>query len=162
MRIGFDIGGVLSKYPEKIEELIWKFCNESDEIFQESPDGYCQYFPAFDDVFFITDQHPKEEVIDSLYLNIPDIMYHFNHEHVLCADYEKYGNLAKAILIKELGLDIFIDDFDGYLQWDSSLGPQPVLLKVMPDAFKPYWSDSWKTKNNTDFGRRKYTGEREA
>lgn len=156
MKIGFDIGGVISKYPEIIKLFLHKY--NYDEYGYDSNKH---------DIFIITDQHPKKEVLRALCKNgfinglgnidgsttyLTNII---NPENVYCADYEKYGNMAKAVLIKELNLDIFIDDFDGYLQWDSSFGPQPLLLKVMPDAFKPYWADSWK-QDESEFGRRKY------
>lgn len=154
MKIGFDIGGVISKYPEQFKNLI------SGMLLRN--------------IYIITDMHPKEEVCKVLIANGLYSTYESNGlaaqtkseyhgsfytgivhpDNVYCADYEKHGNLAKAILIKELALDMFIDDFDGYLQWDSSLGPQPILLKVAPDAFKPYWHDSWKTDGG-EFGRRK-------
>jgi acid phosphatase class B len=138
VKIGFDIGGVISKYPEQFKRFFWDYFINKD-------------YP--DRVYIITDQHPKEQVIKTLADNGFEFIF---HDDIYCADYEKYGNMAKAVLIKELGLDIFIDDFDGYLQWDSSLGPQPILLKVMPDVYKPYWADSWKCEDN-EFGRRKYT-----
>lgn len=137
MKIGFDIGGVLSKYPFEFKELLYSLWNKD--------------YP--EDIYIITDQHPKEQVIKVLVENGFDFIY---PERIYCADYEKYGNMAKAIIIKELGIDIFIDDFDGYLQWDSTLGPQPILLKVQPDNYKPYWADSWKCDGG-DFGRRKYS-----
>lgn len=134
LNIGVDIGGVLSKYPGEFRKLLAHLV-----------------FPFT--LYVITDQHPKEKVIQTLY----DNDFHlFQKEYIYCADYEKYGNFAKAVLIKELGINIFIDDFDGYLQWDSSFGPQPILLKVQPDNFKPYWHDNWK-QDGGDFGRRKYT-----
>lgn len=133
MRIGFDIGGVLSKYPDVFNKFIESL-------------GNCF-------LFCITDQHPKEEVIKTLLNN--GFGRWFGINNVFCADYEKHGNMCKAVLIKELELDMFIDDFDGYLQWDSTLGKQPILLKIMPDAFQPYWSDSW-ICDGAEFGRRKY------
>jgi hypothetical protein len=137
MRIGFDIGGVLSKYPEEFRQFLWEYIDKEDP-------------PR---IYVITDQHPKDEVLKTLRNND----FGFIHEDdIYCANYEQYGNAAKAKLIAELKLDMFIDDFDGYLQWDSSFGPQPILLKVQPDMFKPYWHETWKAKGG-DFGRRKYT-----
>lgn len=136
MKIGFDIGGVISKDPYTFQDLMLSLSDT----------------PYFNDLFIITDQHPKDKVIQVLKDNHFEFI---NPDNVYCANYEKYGNMAKVILIKELGLDIFFDDFDGYLQWDSSFGPQPLLLKVMPDAYKPYWHENWKQEGG-DFGRRKY------
>lgn len=143
MKIGFDIGGVISKYPNEFQNIVRNFCEVGNL-------GLRSYAKK---VYIITDQHPKEQVWETLKKNSFDFL---RKENIYCADYEQYGNMAKAILIKELGLDIFIDDFDGYLQWDSSLGPQPILLKVQPDNYKPYWHDSWKCDGG-DFGRRKYS-----
>ena len=47
------------------------------------------------------------------------------------------------------------DDFVGYMPWDSTFGPAPIRLLVMPDPHKPYWADSWKA-DGYDFGRRKW------
>lgn len=154
MKIGFDIGGVISKYPEQLRELI-------SSLTRGKYDGR-----DYSRVYVITDMHPKEKalgvLLNNFFIEMEDTDYDLIYRpgiidpnNVYCADYEKYGNMAKAVLIKELGIDIFIDDFDGYLQWDSSLGPQPILLKVQPDNFRPYWSDNWKCHEG-DFGRRKY------
>ena len=139
MKIGIDIGGVISKYPKVFKSLI--------KTFQE------KY--GTENIYIITDQHPKEYVLASLRMN--GIGFDGMEERfqlVRCADYDKYCNMCKAILIKELELDIYIDDFDGYLQWDSTLGPQPLLLKVMPDAYKPYWHETWNTEGESSFGRK--------
>lgn len=132
MKIGFDIGGVISKYPEQLRRLIRTLLIESE-------------------IFVITDQHNKEDVYKVL---LDNAFGFISPKNVYCCDYETHGNMAKAVLIKQLELDIFIDDFDGYLQWDSSLGPQPILLKVMPDAYKPYWHETWECEGS-EFGRRK-------
>lgn len=131
MKIGLDIGGVLSKYPQ-------------DFII------FLQHFDK-SELFVITDQHPKDKVIKTL----KDNGFELLDENIYCADYEQHGNFAKAILIKQLDIKIFIDDFDGYLQWDSSFGEQPIMLKVMADNFKPYWHQNWICEGG-DFGRRYY------
>lgn len=131
MKIAIDIGGVLSKYPNEFKEVI-------------------ESFPA--EIHIITDMHDKNYVMEMLKLNEIDIA----EEYVHTADYDKYGELCKAILLKELKIDILIDDFAGYLNWDSSLGKAPIRLLIMPDPYQPYWSDEWKTLDNSEFGRRKY------
>lgn len=156
MKIGFDIGGVISKYPQQMLEMI-------------------EVLSVDHGLFIITDMHPKEKVLQTLIDNglyctrrsvglaeqtkpeYHDKFYRglIHPDNVYSADYEKYGNMAKAVLIRDLKLDIFVDDFDGYLQWDSSLGPQPILLKVMPDAFRPYYNPSW-VNNEEKFGRNMY------
>jgi hypothetical protein len=154
MKIGFDIGGVISKYPEEFKNLISSLLGCDG---QRNSDNT---------IYFITDMHPKDKVMDTLIENgftgqwITNTCYCVKEEFakfIHCADYDKYGNMAKAVLIKELGINIFVDDFEGYLQWDSSLGPQPLLLKVQPDAFRPYWSPEWLCDGG-EFGRRFYSG----
>lgn len=171
MKIGLDIGGVISKYPNQFKELIKSLLGVKDNTPYTS-----ELINRKNDIYIITDQHPKEQVLKVLRDNgfystyestglkqqtkseYWDKFYSgiIHPENVYCADYEKYGNMAKAHIIKSLNLDIFIDDFDGYLQWDESFGPQPILLKVQPDAYKPYWAPSWKC-DGSDFGRRFYS-----
>jgi len=133
MKFGLDIGGCASKYPRKFLELVLKMAG------------------CIDNVFIITDMHEKDKVLEMLEDNGFGFIL---KENVYCADYNKYGNFCKAVLLKELGIDIFIDDFEGYLCWDSKLGPAPIRLLVMPDNFKPYWSPDWKVRDDFDFGRK--------
>jgi len=100
------------------------------------------------DIYIITDMPDKDEVIKTLRQN--DIK--LSAERIFCADYKKYGELAKAVLLKELEIDFLIDDFGGYVQWDSQLGPAPIRLLVAPDPFRPYWHKEWKCEGG-DFGR---------
>ena len=132
MKIGIDIGGVLSKYPEQFKELI--------EILTK----------AGAEVFIITDMHDRDKTLKMLSDNEVDIP----PDKVFNSDYDQYGELCKAIIVSQIGIDIFIDDFPGYLVWDSALGQAPIRLLVQPDPFTPYWSYSWKTEPGDDFGRR--------
>lgn len=130
MRIAIDIGGVISKYPQIFKNLI------------ETWRGH--------DIFIITDMHDKNEIIDLLKLNEVDV----DADKVLPADYKTHGEMCKAILCYSNKIDVLIDDFMGYLEWDSRWGLAPVRLLVMPDAFRPYWATDWKTRDELDFGRR--------
>ena len=135
MKLAFDIGGVISKYPAEFRHLMQSLMQMNNEV------------------FIITDMHDKREVMEALNMNgfgfVPE-------DKVFCADYTNQGEFCKAILLKELKIDALIDDFGGYVQWDSSLGPAPIRLLIAPDAFKPYWHPDWKTTVNSDFGRRVY------
>ena len=104
-------------------------------------------------VFIITDVHDKNNVLQQLRDNG---MAYFPESNVYCADYNRWGEACKAMLLKELQIDIFFDDFIGYLQWDSQLGPAPLRCLVMPDMFRPYWSPDWKVsgEDGVSFGRR--------
>ena len=138
MKIAFDVGGVLSKYPEQFREMIKAL---------RSP-TWC----ASSEVFVISDMHPKEKIVEILQLNdfyplIPDA-------NIYSADYNAHGEGCKAILLEELKIDMFFDDFIGYVV----AGGAPIRLLVMPDAEKPYYADSWKMPDGEPtFGRRMYT-----
>ena len=134
MKLACDIGGCISKYPEQFR---WFMISLGVNW----------------EIFVITDMHDKNEVIQMLKDNNFDIP----ENHVYCADYAKYGDFCKAKLLQELKIDMFIDDFLGYVTWDSQFGPAPIRLLLMPDAKTPYWHDSWKTKDKSDFGRRKFS-----
>lgn len=138
LRIGVDIGGVLSKYPHELRFLLDRLCHDVE-------------------LFVITDMHNKDEVIKTLRNNSFD-SFIFSDSNIYCADYQKHGEFCKAVIIKEVGINIFIDDFPGYLNWDSKFGPAPMRLMVQPDPFKPYWHEDWKVEIESDFGRRKYYG----
>jgi hypothetical protein len=137
LNVAFDIGGVISKYPDEFRRII--------KVFQDTPDI---------SVYVITDMHDRTEVLKQLKDNnieVDDFM-------VYCADYEKHGEFCKAVLLRDLRIDVFFDDFAGYVQWDSSFGPAPIRLQVMPNGFKPYWSPDWKC-SGPEFGRRVYKKE---
>ena len=134
LRIAFDIGGVLSKYPDKFREL----CNKLHT---------CSGI----EMYVITDMHNKEEVLKTLSANKFDMI---PPERVFSSDYDNYGEMCKAILLKELNIDIFIDDFAGYCNWDSQLGESPIRLLIQPDPFKPYWNEDWQVSGDHHFGRR--------
>lgn len=128
--MAFDVGGVISKYPDLIKELINRLHLGGAEI------------------HVISDMHDAKKIIKTLLDNdvvVPEAQVH-------SADYAKYGEACKAILCEELKIDILIDDFIGYV----AVGPgAPIRLLVMPDATKPYYADSWKTDGSEgDFGRR--------
>lgn len=135
MRIAFDIGGVLSKYPAQFRRLI--------DTLGASPE--CE-------LFCITDMHDRQYVLDQL----DDNEIRIPHANVYCADYQTHGEFCKAVLLQQLKIDLFFDDFGAYTCWDSQFGSAPVRLLVQPDPFRPYWADDWKTRDNHDFGRRRF------
>lgn len=137
LRIGFDVGGVISKYPEKFYELLAAL-------------DFCAGHGAPIELYILTDMHPLDKVKETLKLN--NLLQFFTNEEILIADYEKYGEAAKAVLCREHKIDIFIDDFIGYVADPGAT----IRLLLMPDSTKPYWADSWKVTDNHDFGRRRY------
>jgi hypothetical protein len=129
IKIAFDVGGVLSKYPDILIPLLHElYTNENIEI------------------HIISDMHPVEKIRDMLALN--NVSYHFVHS----ADYGKHGEFCKSEICKEHNIDIIIDDFIGYLAPNYA----PIRLLVMPDATLDYYSPEWETDGSEgNFGRRK-------
>jgi len=131
LKIAFDVGGVLSKYPDEFRIAL--------EALDDSPKI---------EIFIISDIHPKEEIIRQLKEN----NLHFGwSSNVYFADYDKYREACKKVLCEQLGIHILVDDFIGYVVEGDF-----IRLLVMPNSRKPYWHDSWKTNSESDFGRRKY------
>jgi hypothetical protein len=129
MKFAFDIGGVISKEPDRFRRLIadlWK---------------------ADHDIFILTDMHPYGKVAETLELN------QIQYDEILVANYEKYGEMCKDVLLREHSIDFFFDDFIGYVAGTGA----PIRLLMMPDATKPYWHDDWKTVDGDEsFGRKVY------
>ena len=136
MRIAFDIGGVLSKYPNQFRRLISRLLEPG---------------PTFHgcDVHIITDMKDPDKVYKMLCENG---FYMIPRQNVHCADYETHGEGCKAELLRDLEIDLFFDDFLGYMM----LPGDTIRCLILPDPHKPYCHDDWVTKDKTDFGRRVY------
>ena len=136
MRIAFDVGGVLSKYHNIFRPLL-------QDLYYAGCENY-----GTTEIHVISDIHPKEKILDMLRLNEFSFIYEKN---VHSADYATYGEACKAKLCEELGIDLLIDDFPGYVA-----DGHHVRLLVMPDTSQPYYNDDWITDGSEgDFGRRK-------
>ena len=139
LRIAFDIGGVLSKYPDLFRSLIQAL---------NYTDTHSVHATRNVEIYIISDIKPKEKAIAFLKDNgfYNDLFL----SNILVADYNKYGEACKAVLCKEYAIDIFVDDHLGYLTPKSGA----VRLLVMPDDSRPYYAASWKTDGSEgNFGR---------
>lgn len=137
MKIAFDVGGVLSKYPQIFRPLLEMLHRRGDD-------------PAYRiECWVISDMHPVEKIIDMLKANQMPFLSH----RVRSANYALHGEACKAVLCKDLGIDILVDDFIGYV---ATPGSPLIRLLLMPDPSLPYYHDSWWTDGSEgDFGRRK-------
>jgi hypothetical protein len=130
IRIGFDIGGVLSKYPDLLRPIVTALL-ASPEV----------------EVHVLSDMFPHEKCVAF----VRDNGFLIPPEHIHSCDYGEHGELCKAEKMRELSLDIMLDDFPGYLAEGCAL-----RLLVMPDPNRPYYADDWKTDGSEgNFGRRK-------
>lgn len=134
LKVAFDIGGVISKYPDQFRQII-ESLSLNNNI----------------EVHVITDQHDRDYTLQQLKDNGFDIP----SDRVHNSDYEKYGEMCKAIVMKDNQIDMLVDDFPGYMTWDYNYGPAPIRLQIQPDPYLPYWSSKWKTRpDDGEFGRR--------
>ena len=129
LKVAFDIGGVLSKYPEVFKPLALDLATQGWEV------------------HILTDIHDRDKTIAMLAMNG---LGWVKAEHVHNADYTALGEMCKAVILDKLQIDLFFDDFPGYLTTGC-----PVRCHVMPDPYRPYWAPSWKTDPaDGEFGRR--------
>lgn len=141
VRIGWDIGGVLSKYPDELRP-IFRLLNLAVGI----------------EVYVVSDMKPHEKAVAFCRDNGFDIA----PERVICADYQAYGERCKEYVCDDYHIDVLIDDHMGYLMMpdgDRGFDRPTVRLFVMPNPDLPYYHDSWKTDGSEGhFGRRNPAG----
>lgn len=134
VKVGFDIGGVLSKYPDILQPVV--------AALLASPHV---------EVHVLSDMFPHAKCVAFVHEN----GFHVPPERIHSCDYAAHGELCKAEKMRELGIDMMLDDFPGYLAEGCAL-----RLLVMPDPHRPYFHSSWKTDGSEgDFGRRKKKAE---
>lgn len=135
MRLGLDIGGAISKYPDVFRDLV----------------DTCSHPDSKVTIFVVSDMHDHAKMVDMLQrnkINVPP-------ERIISADYKTHGELCKAVVCDQHNIDMLIDDFPGYV---GARGRPKARLLVMPDPHEPYYDDSWQTDGSEgDFGRRKRT-----
>ena len=117
MKIAFDIGGVLSRYPMAFYDLM----------------GILSRGGA--DVHIISDM-PKAAALDALRLNG---FHSIPPDKVHSADFAKYGDLCKTRLCESLGIDVLIDDRPDYCAAGSFIG---MVLSPRPET--AYFASDWK------------------
>lgn len=111
MKIAFDIGGVLGKYPDIFVPMVLALQCGGVEV------------------FVITDMHEHSAASNVL----KNYGYCISDEMIVCADYLQYGERCKAACIKEYEIDLLIDDHPGYCV-DSGC----VSLFVWPNPYIEY------------------------
>jgi hypothetical protein len=129
LRISFDIGGVLSKYPAIFRPMVAALQKGGAEV------------------YVLTDMHPHEKSVKMVQENGYDIPA----ERILNADYKEHGEDCKAVVIEEHSIDVHVDDFPGYCAHTKALS-----LFTWPNPEMPYYHDDFKTDGSEgDFGRRR-------
>lgn len=119
IRIGFDIGGVISKYPEEMKLLMRQLGPEVFDVFE---------------VYVVTDM-PRDQAEAMLKDNKID----YDPARLLCGDWTKHGDECKQVLMAENKIDIMIDDRMDYITNGPAIG-----LLVMPRPKVGYYAAGWK------------------
>jgi hypothetical protein len=125
IKVAFDIGGVLSRHTEVLRKMAEVFWSATD-IFE---------------THVLTDIS-KKKAMQMLMNNGLAHLFGPDGERVHYADYAKYGDNCKSVVLKEVGIDILFDDHMRYLMDTPALG-----LLVMPRPSLPYYSDQWKNSS---------------
>lgn len=120
LRISFDIGGVLSKHPAVYRKMM-----------QALADGGAE-------VYVITDMSDHERAVKLLGTNDFDVL----PERVLCADWDAHGDMCKAELIRQHGIQVHVDDFLGYSAGAAEV-EGCVSLLGWPDPYAPYYHEDF-------------------
>jgi hypothetical protein len=130
LRVSFDIGGVLSKYPDRFRRLV--------NALSACPDV---------ELYVITDMHDHAQSVRFVHGNGFEAI---SADRILNSDYQEHGEECKRRIIEERGIDFHFDDFPGYCAHTSC-----VSLFVWPNPAEPYYADDWQTDGSEGgFGRR--------
>jgi len=130
VKVGFDVGGVLSKYPHLLRP-IWNAFIRHPEI----------------EVHVLSDMS-REKLVRMLTMN----NFFLPPERIHTCDYAAHGGECKSLKAKEIGLDVLWDDMMDYV---STVGEPELRLLVMADPTTDYCHPDWKTdESDAHFGRR--------
>ncbi len=122
MKVAFDIGGVLSRYPDTFMGLM--------ENLREGWDV---------EIYIVTDMN-SDDAWAAVVENKFDLLV--KRERVLSADWSKHGDLCKTKVCEEHGIDILIDDRPDYVAQGNFIG---LILSPRPDV--PYYAKGWVNKS---------------
>ncbi len=116
MRIGFDIGGVISKYPDEFRFLLLAL-SKVPEI----------------EIYIVTDM-PRDVAKDLLTKNnIP-----WSEKRLLCGEWGDHGDKCKSVLMRKHRIEIMVDD-----RLDYIFGGVKIGLMVVPRTHRKYYAPSW-------------------
>lgn len=119
MKAGFDIGGVISRYPKQMKELMKALIRGGVEV--------C----------ILTDMNSKD-AMNAVMENGFDFIY---PDHIHSCDWSGHGDLCKTEVAARIGIDILIDDRPDYCASGDFIG---LVLSPRPDV--PYYHESWINK----------------
>lgn len=117
VKMAFDIGGVLSRYPKTMASLVQALHRGGIEL------------------YVVTDMK-KDIALQTLRDN--NFLQWFDEDHVLSADWSTHGDLCKTVLCEEHGIQILVDDRPDYVAQGAFVG-----LALSPRPHQAYYHLSW-------------------
>jgi hypothetical protein len=123
MKVAFDVGGVLTRYPRECRELIACLLQGGHEV------------------FVVTDMPDRDKVVAALVAN--DFTDPRLLGNVVLARHSRHGDACKAVVLLDLGIDVLVDDHLGYLGWPWPTRA-PLRLLVVPDPRRAYYGETWR------------------
>jgi hypothetical protein len=121
MKVAFDIGGVISRYPREFRDLMAIVGQGGGEV------------------FVLTDMNQTDAWSAIQENGLAGLVY---RENILSADWSKHGDLCKTKVCEEHGIDILIDDRPDYVAKGNFIG---LVLSPRPDV--PYYAEEWVNKS---------------
>jgi len=116
LKIAFDIGGVISRYPQEMLNLM-----------QSLQKGGV-------DIHIITDMNQKDALSACRENNINFLP----EENIHSADWSAHGDCCKTVVCDKLGIDILLDDRPDYCADGNFIG-----FVLSPRVRKPYYAPGW-------------------
>lgn len=126
MRIAFDIGGVISRYPKQMKEMIKSFIQSGH------------------DVYIITDMNPTDAL--SACENNDILLTGIKQENIISANWSEHGDLCKSVVMKNLSIDVMFDDRPDYIYEGV-----PIGFFLMPRPSMPYYAAEWNSGASTAY-----------
>ena len=118
MKIAFDIGGVISRYPKQMLEMMTALIKGGTEV------------------HIITDMNQQDALTTCKENKILDII---NRKNIHSADWSANGDKCKTEICENIGIDILIDDRPDYCAQGNFIG---LVLSPRPDT--QYYAPTWK------------------
>jgi hypothetical protein len=117
VKIAFDIGGVISRYPERMMQMMSALLRGGVEV------------------YIITDMNQRDALATCEQNSLLAII---GPERVFSADWSAHGDRCKTEVCKKLGIDVLIDDRPDYCAEGDFIG-----LVLSPRPHVPYYASGW-------------------
>lgn len=117
LRVGFDIGGVISRYPVEMKAIMWALVLGGAEI------------------YIVTDMNPTDAAAACRENDLDTIV---PADHIISANWSDHGDLCKTKVIERLKLDFMLDDRADYCAAGDFIG-----FVLSPRPHVPYYHKTW-------------------